>query len=136
MIMRLYKDSDWSEIKDAVEPFSSLLPNLQVGKRSVAVTAIENDKIMGCGGITFISDTEGLVWVKVSKKCRKAAYRWARTIRETYTAMVDSIGEIKISTYIVKDFCKGDKLARMIGLKNTGKFQKYKGKIYYKYSAT
>ncbi|KKM14254.1 hypothetical protein LCGC14_1707970 [marine sediment metagenome] len=136
MIMRLYKDSDWSEIKDAVEPFSPFLPNLQVGKRSVAVTAIENGKIMGCGGITFISDTEGLVWVKVSKKCRKAAYTWARTIRETFTAMVDSIGEIKISTYIVKDFCKGDKLARMIGLKKTGEFQEYKGNIYYKYSVT
>lgn len=134
--MRLYKDSDWLEIKDAVEPFSPLLPNLQVGKRSVAVTAIEDDKIMACGGITFISDTEGLIWVKVSKECRKAAYMWARTARETYTAMVDSIGEIKISTYIVKDFCKGDKLARMIGLKKTGESQEYKGNIYYKYSAT
>lgn len=136
MIVRLYKDSDWSEIKDAVEPFSPLLPNLQIEKRSVAVTAIEDGKIMGCGGITFISDTEGLIWVKVSKKCRKAAYTWARTIRETYTAMVDSIGEIKISTYIVKGFCKGDKLARMIGLKKTGEFQEYKGNIYYKYSVT
>ena len=136
MIMRLYKDSDWSEIKDAVEPFSPLLPNLQVGKRSVAVTAIEDNKIMACGGITFISDTEGLIWVKVSKKCRKAAYRWARTIRETYTAMVDSIGEIKISTWIVKDFCKGYKLARMIGLKRTSESQKYKGNIYYKYSVS
>ena len=134
MIMRLYKDSDWSEIKDAVEPFSPLLPNLQVGKRSVAVTAIENGKIMGCGGITFISDTEGLIWVKVSKKCRKAAYRWARTIRETYTAMIDSIGDITISTWIVRDFCKGDKLARMIGLTKTGESQEYKGNIYYKYS--
>jgi len=134
--MRLYKDSDWSKIKDAVEPFSSLLPNLQVGKRSVVVTGIENGKIMACGGITFISDTEGLIWVKVSKKCRKAAYTWARTIRETYTAMVDSIGEIKISTYIIKDFCKGDKLARMIGLEKTGESQKFKGNIYYKYSVS
>lgn len=136
MIMRLYKDSDWSEIKDAVEPFSPLLPNLKVGKRSVAVTAIEDNKIMACGGITFISDTEGLIWIKVSKKCRKAAYKWARTIRETYTAMMDSIGDIEISTYIVKDFCKGDKLARMIGLKRTGESQEYKGNIYYKYSVS
>ncbi len=136
MILRLYKDSDWSEIKDAVEPFSPLLPNDSFSDRSVAVTAIEDDKIMACGGITFISDTEGLVWVKVSKKCRRAAYKWARAIRETFTVMLDSIGDIEISTYVVKDFCKGDKLARMIGLKNTGKFQEYKGNIYYKYSVT
>ena len=136
MIMRLYKDSDWSEIKDAVEPCSPRLPNLEVGKRGGGVTAIENDKIMACGGITFISDTEGLIWVKVSKKCSKATYRWARIIREPYTAMVDSIGDIEISTYIVKDFCKGDKLARMIGLKKTGESQKYKGNIYYKYSVS
>jgi len=134
--MRLYEDSDWLEIKDAVEPFSPLLPNDSVSERSLAVTAIEGGEIMACGGITFISDTEGLVWVKVSQKCKRSAYRWARTIRETFTAMIESIGDIEVSTYVVKDFCKGDKLARMIGLKNTGIFQEYKGNKYYKYTVT
>lgn len=137
MIARLYKDSDWVAITDAVEPFSLLLPNdsfSDISQRSVAVTGVEDGKIMACGGITFISDTEGLVWVKVSTKCRKAAYMWARSIRETFFVMLDSIGDIKISTYVLKDFCKGDKLAKMIGLKNTGKFQEYKGNIYYKYT--
>ena len=134
--MRLYEDSDWLEIKDAVEPFSPLLPNDSVSKRSLAVTAIEGGEIMACGGITFISDTEGLVWVKVSEKCKRSAYRWARTIRETFTAMIESIGDIDVSTYVVKDFCKGDKLARMIGLKNTGTFREYKGNKYYKYTVT
>ncbi|KKK78664.1 hypothetical protein LCGC14_2841270, partial [marine sediment metagenome] len=54
--------------------------------------------------------------------------------RETYTAMVDSIGEIEISTYIVKDFCKGDKLARMIGLKKASEIKLYNNKIYTKYT--
>lgn len=134
--MRLYEDSDWLEIKDAVEPFSPLLPNDSVSERSLAVTAIEGGEIMACGGITFTSDTEGLVWVKVSQKCKRSAYRWARTIRETFTAMIESIGDIEVSTYVVKDFCKGDKLARMIGLKNTGIFQEYKGNKYYKYTVT
>lgn len=134
--LKLYKDSDWSEIKDAVEPFSPLLPNGSFSEHSLAVTGIEDGEIMACGGITFISDTEGLVWVKVSKKCNKEAYRWARTIRETFTAMMDSIKDIEISTYVIKDFCKGDKLARMIGLKNTGKYQEYKGNKYYKYTVT
>ncbi len=134
--LRLYKDSDWSAIKDAVEPFSPLLPNGSFSERSLAVTGIENDKIMACGGITFLNDTEGLIWVKISEKCKHSAYRWARTIRETFTAMTDSIGDITISTYVIEGFCKGDKLARMIGLKNTGKFQEYKGNKYYKYTVT
>lgn len=135
MKLRLYKDSDWSAITDAVESFS-LTNDLLIAHRSVAVTGIEDGRIMVCGGITFIADNEGLVWVKVSAKCRRAAYTWARTIRETFTAMMDSIGDIKISTYVAKDFCKGDKLARMIGLKNTGKSRKYKGNTYYKYTVS
>ena len=136
--LRKYKNSDWQEIKDAVEPFSPLLPSdsfLHIAERSVAITGVEDGEIMACGGITFLSNTEGLVWVKVSKQCRKQAYKWARTIRETFSVMMESIDLLNVSTYVVNGFCKGDRLARMIGLKKTDKTEKYKGNIYYKYTA-
>ncbi len=138
MKLRKYKDEDWAMIKDAVEPFSPLLPDdsfLHIAERSVAVTGTEDNKVMACGGITFLNNTEGLVWVKVSKHCRKSAYKWARTIRETFSAMMESVEDLEVSTYVVNGFCKGDKLARMIGLKKTGETQKHKGNLYYKYSA-
>lgn len=137
--LRYYKDSDWPEINDAVEPFSPLLPNdsfLHISERSVALTGLEKGKVMACGGITFINNEEGLVWVKVSKKCNRKAFTWARTIRETFAIMMDSIEDLKVSTYVVRDFCKGDKLARMIGLKRTGETVEHNGNIYYRYSVT
>ncbi len=138
MELRKYKDEDWAMIKDAVEPFSPLLPSdafLHIADRSVAVTGTEGDMVMACGGITFLNNSEGLVWVKVSKQCRKSAYKWARTIRETFRVMMESIEDLEVSTYVVNGFCKGDKLARMIGLKKTGRTEMYKGNLYYKYTA-
>jgi hypothetical protein len=138
MKIRLYKDSDWELITDAVEPFTPLLPDdsfLHIAERSVAVTGTEANEVMACGGITFLNNTEGLVWVKVSKGCRKSAYKWARTIRETFRVMLESVGDLKVYTYVLDSFCKGDKLARMIGLTKTDETATHNGKIYYKYTA-
>ncbi len=136
-MIRKYKDEDWAMIKDAVEPFSPLLPSdsfLHIADRSVAVTGMEGDEVMACGGITFTSNTEGLVWVKVSEKCKRNAYKWARTIRETFSIMLESV-DVDVATYVLKGFCKGDKLARMIGLRKTDKTEEYNGQIYIKYTA-
>jgi len=135
--LKEYEPEDWSAITDAVEPFSPLTPTkefLEMTKNSVAVTAIENGNVMACGGITYTSDETGIVWVKVSRKCQ--GYRWARSIRETFRIMMDSIGDLRISTYVIRDFCKGDKLARLIGLQKTDEYEEYNGNIYYKYSVT
>ena len=131
--LKEYEPKDWLAITDAVEPFSPLMPTeefLKMTENGLAITAIENDKVMACGGITYVGD-EGVVWVKISKKCK--GYSWARSIRETFRLMMDSIGDLKISTYIVSGFCKGDKLARLIGLHKTDEFETYKGKVYYKW---
>ena len=136
-MIRKYRDSDWKAITDAVEPFSPLIPSdafKDIAKRSVAVTGVEGGEVMACGGITYISNTEGLVWVKVSEKCKRNAYKWARTIRETFSIMLDSV-DVNVSTYVLEGFCKGDRLARLIGLKRTKEIEEYNGQIYIKYTA-
>ena len=50
--------------------------------------------------------------------------------------MKDSVEDLKIYTYVIKGFCKGDKLARMIGLKKTDEYEEYNGNIYFKYAVT
>ena len=104
-------------------------------EQGIAVTAEEDGIIMSCGGIIFATETEGIIWTKVSKKCLAKGYAWARTMKETFEIMMKSIGDIKISTYIINDFCQGAKLARLIGLKKTGETEEYNGNIYYKYTA-
>lgn len=136
--LREYDEKDWLKIDDAVEPFmikESLNDFNKITQKGIAVTAIENDNVMACGGIAYMSDTEGIVWIKVSRKCLKHPFRWSRTIRETFEMMADSIDGLKISTYILDNFFKGKVLAKLIGMKRTNEAEKYNGNIYYKYKA-
>lgn len=134
--LREYEVEDWGKIGDAVEPFMFHEPLNDFNKvvqRGIAVTAVEDGNIMACGGVAYISHQEGIVWVKVSKKCLRQSFRWARTIRETFRIMIESLGSMTIITYILTDFCKGEKLARLIGMKKTDKTYKFNNNIYNKY---
>lgn len=136
--LREYKPNDWKEITDAVEPFMFLEPfgNFdKIVEKGLAVTAVEDDIIMACGGVSYTDNDEGIVWAKVSKKCFNHSYRWARTIRETFQLMTKSLGNMRIITYILKGFCKGEKLARLIGMTKTDKTYEFNDNIYNRYTA-
>ena len=129
-----FKTEDWFKIKDAVEPFA-FVKSVKTLLEGISTTAIENGEVMACGGIVLESETEGVIWCKVSKKCLKNSFSWARTMKEIFGLMIDTIGDnVKISTYILKGFCRGDKLARLIGLKKTNKTKIHNGNTYYKYT--
>ena len=135
ILFREFEHDDWLNIEDAVEPFmpsdSDFLANVN---RGISVTAIEDGAVMACGGIVIDSDTEGTVWCKVSKKCADNPFMWARTIREAFDLMKDSVGDLRISTYILDGFCKGDGLARLIGLKKSEETEENNGNVYYRYT--
>ena len=136
--VQLYKKGDWSRIKDAVEPFMHLRDGDEfdaIVARGIAVTAMDNDKAIACGGVTFFNNHEGAVWVKASRDCTKIPITCARMFKETFALMVESISNMKISAYVLEGFCKGEKLARLINLKKTDETQKYNGNIYSKYTA-
>jgi len=135
--LRKYKIEDWSEIRDAAEPFMPPMPAkdfFEMSKRGIAVTATENGHTMACGGIIY-ADDEGIVWLKMSEKCFEHSYRWARTVKETFGLMKEAVGDLRISTYILDNFCKGEKMARWIGLKRTDETGEYNGNAYHKYTA-
>ena len=134
--VRLYKKGDWEKVKDPIEPFTPICGKGEfdeVAKRGVAVTATDDNNIMACGGVTFMNDKEGTVWVKVSKDCAKRPFLWARAIKDTFRIMTESVGDIKIYTYILKDFCQGEKLARLIKMKKVGESVEHNGNIYNKF---
>lgn len=136
--LKEYKIEDWTKIDNAIEPFIPPMPMkefLEMSKRGVAVTGVENGEVVACGGIAYISETEGTVWLKMSKKCFEHSYSWARTIKETFGLMKEAVGDLRISTYVLDNFCKGEKLARWIGLKKTDEVEEYNGNIYHKYTA-
>ena len=137
ILLKEYEIKDWSEIKDPMEQFVPLEPMekfLELTKQGVGITGVEDGEVMACGGVFYVNDTDGMVWLKVSKKCLENGYGWARTMRETFRLMIKATG-LNIHTYILKDFCRGEKLARLIGLKNSGIETEYDGNKYNKFVA-
>lgn len=119
-----------------VEPFApkqSMSDMLAYTKNGIGATGIEDGKVMACGGIAYISDTEGTIWLKVSRECLRNRYSWARTIRETFNLMEECVN-LTISTYILNGFCQGEKLARLIGLSRTDETEENNDNLYYRYS--
>ena len=137
IIFREYDIDDWSKIDDAVEPFMPLELTkdflFEISKRGLSITSVEDGNIMACGGITYVNNKEGTVWVKVSRKCLNDSLKWARVIRETFRLMKEVVGDLEISTYILDSFCKGERLARLIGMKRTTETKEHNGNIYNKY---
>ncbi len=137
ILFREFKTEDWWKIEDVVEPFALNKLLFQdfcnTIKNGVSATITEDEEVMVCGGIVLESETEGAIWCRVSKKCSVKSFRWVRTMKEALSLMMDSLGVLKISTYILDGFCKGDKLARLIGLKKSNEIETYNGNTYYKY---
>ncbi len=134
IILRPYRVSDWSQIKDAIEPFSTTKKFLQTTKNGVAVTATEDGYVMACGGIIYHDNDNGIAWAKVSRGCLKHPVKWGMAIRKTFKMMTDTVGDLVISTYVLKDFCHGDRVARLIGLRRTDETEVQNGNIYIKYT--
>ena len=130
IMLREYKVADWTAIQDSVEPFSAVEGDLDVTTQGIAVTATDGD-VMACGGICYAGD-EGVAWMKMSRGCRKNAYMWARTIKEAFKLMIESV-DVKVHTYILNGFCDGERVARAIGMKRTDETEILNGNTYYKY---
>lgn len=134
--IREYKTNDWEKIQDSVEPFTPAYGDGDfdaIASRGIAVTALDGDNVMAVGGVTYIDEKEGMVWVKVSQQCAKRPVLWARTIKEVFGLMIDSVTGVEIYTYILKGFCKGEKLAKLIDMVNTDQSVEHNGKIYDRY---
>jgi len=135
MIVRKYQKGDWSGITDAIEPFvpsRAATDFFDQTDHSICVTGVEDGKIAACGGLIY-SGEEYVVWLKTNKAW-KGSYSLARSIIETYHLMKEVVGDMAICTYVLNDFCKGEKLAKLIGLKKTDEIGTYNGNTYIKYA--
>lgn len=135
--LREYRIEDWARITDAVEPFSPNRPAqefLLATERGVAITGEDDGIVMACGGIIYNGNSKGAVWLKVNKKCLGQPLRWGRAFRETFRLMKEVVGDMEISTYVLKDFCRGERMARLIRLRNTKETVEYNDNIYIKWA--
>ena len=130
IMLRKYKPEDFA-IQDAIEPFCSPVDDKGVSDRGIAITGTDGDA-MACAGIVYTSDTEGYIWLKMSEKCKENTFAWARTLREGFKIMIESV-DVKVYTYILKGFCGGERLARSLGMEK-GEAKEFNGNTYFKYT--
>ena len=139
IVLREYNTDDLVKIDDAVEPFMPKMPIkefTEMTQRGVAATGVEDGDVRACGGIAYFNDNDGVVWLKVSKKCLNHSFQWLRVIRETFKIMKEAVGDVAVSTYVLSGFCKGQRLARLVGMKPTNEAEEFQGNIYIKYTVT
>jgi len=130
IFFRQFKLQDWIDI-DAVEPFCPRFPTDEFSKavkNGFAVTAVRDDKIMACGGLVFAA--EPVVWLKVAKNCYSLAL--AKAIIDT-AKIIREIVDAPIYTYILEDFKKSERLAKIIGFEKTSERFEYENRFYRKY---
>jgi len=130
ILYRPFELQDWIDIK-AVEPFCPDFPTdnfLNAVKNGAAVTAVQDDKIIACGGIVFLDDT--FLWLKVAKGYQ--SIELAKVIIETAEFLIQTV-KTPIYTYVLKNFKKGEKLAKLVGFKKTNETKEYNHHTYMKY---
>lgn len=130
IILRKYKPEDF-DIKDAIEPFCTPEDEIGLSDRGVAITGTDGDA-RACAGVVYTSDTEGMIWLKMSKKCLKDTYMWVRTIKEGFDMMIKAV-DVSVHTWILDGFCRGDRLAKSLGMSKTDETKEFNGNLYYKY---
>jgi hypothetical protein len=135
--VELFKQQDWHDVESFTEPF---LREVQDDKffeelgNGVALTAKKNGKVMACGGIMYAPDGEGVTWLKASRECLKSPVTWTRTFRDGFR-MMQGVMDVKAVCYVLKGFCEGGRVARLIGMKTTGEEVEQNGKTFIKYMA-
>lgn len=134
--VRIYEKGDWNKVKGSVEPFMPIYTSSEfdvIASRGVAVTATEEGEAIACGGVTFMG-ASGFVWLKMNNSKVRKPIETALLMRDIFKLMVESVGDVEVSTYILDGFRKGERLARFIGMEKNCEFVTFRNRIYNKYT--
>jgi len=126
--VRKYEEGDWQQITTPVEPFLPTdMPDM--GDDSIKLTGVENGRVIGCGGVIFAGD-EAILWLKLAAGTSIVS---ARVVKEIYSILKSSITDKIMTTYVLQDFAKGEKLASFLDMKQEPVTTTYDGRVYNKY---
>jgi len=128
--IREFKIEDWDNIKDVVEPFTLCDVPKEIIQMGWGITAIEDDEILGCGGVLLTEEDEGSIWVKLSRKATKKPVRTMLIIRDCLKIIKESFELDSMVSYVLQRFKKGQRMAEYFGFYPTGQTIKYRGKKY------
>lgn len=119
MRLRLYKKGDYDAIEDSTEPLGRPADESLIEEYSVSLTIDDEGVPVACGGIIYDTETDGIVWVKISNKMTRKTLVLVKVLRNGLDILIDSFGFKKITARVREDFCAGHRFIRHFGFKPT-----------------
>lgn len=111
--LRFFQTEDWYLINDPVETGAVNAEGLRLAERGVAITYEENNRPMGCGGIILYTETEGEVWLRLSRSVLSA--KAARTIKEAFQLLREVFPDVKLWCRVQCNLLKAKRLIQWLG---------------------
>lgn len=116
-MIRKFETKDWHAIDDPIEPCDIDIDKamIDLAERSLAIT-VENSKgVLGCGGVILYNDTEGELWLKLSKKANKLSV--IEAVTTGLKILIESFDGVTFYCRVRQGFEKGEKLVKWLGFK-------------------
>jgi len=113
MTLKEFEKSDWDNVLDPVEPGEFVLSNPSAFDNGMGVTVLEDDKVLGCGGIVLNDNNNGEVWLKVSKSTNPRTI--VAGVLAGFKIIKDSFPDVTIRCRALNGFDKGHRLIRRLG---------------------
>lgn len=112
-MIREYMIGDWDRITNSISVEEGRPDEQLMSERGLAITAENNNCIVGCAGIVFYDESNCEVWLKLS--CDAPARVAAEAIKKGFGILKDSVGDINIYCRIKEGFSIGRRLAEWLG---------------------
>lgn len=87
----------------------------QIETSGLAVTAIKNGEVVGCGGVHPVTEREGELWVRISVKAVNFKFEMARSIREVLKIIEERFEFPVLNAYVQDKFCVGKRMLVKFG---------------------
>ena len=119
--IRMYEDGDYEAIDDCVEPFAGHCDTSEMNEIGVHFTVTEDGKPIGTGGVVYITDDEGEVWLRLSKEFIAKPITMMRIVREGFGLVKECCGLRVVTAKVQEKFSEGKRLVERFGFRSDGK---------------
>ena len=136
MIIRSFRKEDILSIQNAIEPEYSCTANYDMCRAvfSLSATMEDNGTPVLCGGINIDENDDNVCWIWcIVANPVKNKVKLYRTLIEGLKIVIAESGCGIVKTLVLKDFEKGERLARHAGFKPTGAVEEMNGLAYLEY---
>ena len=115
----MYKDGDYEAILDKIEPIAGECDFSTIRERGMYLTMTKEGVPIGCGGVIMTSDTEGELWIKISRFMCQKPVTLMRVLKAGLEIIEKSFELDRITARVFEGFDSGSRLVSVLGFNST-----------------